>query len=332
MGPWAQRLCVTYLIFGFIAASAAPRAQKSAECDSLLLPSAQQIKAGRKVRQKMASDLKRWGYADQAYVAEWSIPDAKNAGPFLQEGETLVLGVTTAQYDDWYEKIGRRSIGLMLNGLPEENPGSAFIRIGNLWMSDTVIQDAVALRDLRRTIQNFKAKKGLTEVTFLLSEEEMAAVMKFFDSRRGRQIRAQFDTKDVRKGQKINPKYAHTGDDLKLESCAAACTSFVSDLWLDHYEEAEVLRLLRERLGLNSTFVARRMLWENFRNPSAAMMTEFRIERSSRGLQDDFRANNGWGHIRGLYPYAYIPDGGLEHATSKYKSRRLTLDEYLANP
>ncbi len=78
--------------------------------------------------------------------------------------------------------------------------------------------------------------------------------------------------------------------------------------------------------------MARRMIWEGFRNPMVSYVTLHRIDASGKkqSLADGFMDNLGWGRVRGLYPYAFIPDNPST-TSDKFESYRITLDEWLNN-
>ena len=102
-------------------------------------------------------------------------------------------------------------------------------------------------------------------------------------------------------------------------------------MWLDNLSDqgmARRLKKLRAKLNINFNYVARANVWQNFRNP-LAMMTLFRTDISEKNLDGDFIRANSWGNSRGLYKYAFIPDGSSEHEVASYSSYRETLLDYL---
>lgn len=304
------------------------------DCDGLLLPiQHNDVAVGQLLRIDLAYRIKALGLQDTAYVAKWKTKGVEAKGPMLSQGETLVVGVPTESIDSWMNTIGKYSIGIGTYGLPEENNIAAALRVGDqLFPFNTIQSNKLPVNFKDSLFKNQEGAYGFTEATFMLSDAEIQSILGFFEHRRSGQIVAQTDNiKGYPKGKILKPKYKHSGFDLKHESCAAATTSFLADMWLDNMNDqnlANSLRKLRQRIKAHYNYVTRRNIYENFRNPYAHISL-FRIEKSERKLSTHFIKNNGWGLIRGLYPYAFIPDGGLSHEVERYKSRRLTIDHFL---
>jgi hypothetical protein len=267
--------------------------------------------------------------ADHAYVADWKVKFDDERDTMPREGETLVVGVTAKENEEWMEKIGQNSIGLILNGLPEEAHGSAFLRIGNKFYSEDRIRVGRSPLNFTNVIRKATRSLGYMEVTFNVSPEEMKALQDFVDARGAKKIIAKFDVpRGPKKGEPLTPVWTHTGDNLLKESCAAVVLSWTNEDWLAHYDKAEPLRRLRERLHLNWTYVANRLMWENFRNPSANYITLHRIDRSDKNLVEDFMKNLSWGSVRGLFPFAFVSDNP-DTSSSKFESERIPLAQWL---
>lgn len=304
------------------------------DCDGLLFSvSTKDIQEGIKKRKALSKVLIDLEMDKTAYISRWSTKNEKAKGHLLEKGDTLVSGISTDKLDSWMLAIGQHSIGIGTFGLPEENSIAAAIRVGDqLYPFDYIQGDRLPVNFKKALNNNNEDTVGFTEATFMLRPDEIEAIHQFFTERREGRIVAQTDdVPGYKKGQVLNPKYDHSGHNLKNESCAAACTSFLSDMWLDNMNNQDLansLRALRDRINANFNYVTRRNIYENFRNPHAHISV-FAIEKSERGLISQFIKRNGWGLIRGLYDYAFMPDGGVIHEVQSYKSARISLQEYL---
>jgi hypothetical protein len=320
------------------------------DCDGLLFPTtSKDVAAGHKLRKKIAKKIVGLELEATAYVAEWDTASGQPTGHLLGEGDTLVVGVPTPKLKTWMEEIGIHSIGVGMYGLPEEKSIWAAIRVGDKVYPFENIQDGSAAEDFIASMQSGRTSEtnnqtfGFSEATFMVSDAEIAAIEKFFALRAESKIVASTDINEdgeaeetprkvaYKEGEEICPVYDHSGQTLKEESCSAATTSFVSDMWLNNVDDPDLvkaLQILRDRINLNWNYVTRRQIYENFRNPYAHI-TLFAIEQSKLGLAEDFIENNKWPSIRGLYRYAFMPDGSRRHQVDSYTSRRIPLDEYL---
>lgn len=282
-----------------------------------------------KTRKKNAQYLKKHGLANNAYVARWNVSYKDDRDLMPRQGETLVVGVTSDERHQWMEKVGRHSIGLILNGLPEEKHGSAFLRIGDKFYSEDRIREGRDPLSFLSVLAKAHKSLGYMEVTFFVTPEEMQAVQDFIDARGDNAIKAKFDIpRGPKKGEVIHPKWTHTGDNLINESCAAAALSWTNEDWLVHYDRPEPLRRLRDRLNLHWTTVANRIVWENFRNPAVSMITLHRIDRSKKNLVGHMMKNFSWNTVRGLFPFAFVADAP-DTSSSKFESDRISLAEWL---
>jgi hypothetical protein len=319
-----MRLVFTALILTAFAPLAF--AAKAKDCSKLLTKAS--IAQAAKERVKTAKFLIKQNLAQNTYVARWkvSLNDARDVMP--RQGETLVVGVTTPERKAWMEKIGYQSIGIILNGLPEEKHGSAFLRLGDKFYSEDRIREGREPLSFTNVLAKANKSLGYMEVTFFVSPEEMQAVQDFVDARAADAIKAKFDIRGTKQGEPIHPVWTHTGDNLVNESCAAVVLSWTTEDWLQHYDKADVLRKLRDRLNLNWTYVANRIMWENFRNPAVNMVTLHRIDRSKKDLEGNLLENLSWGGVRGLFPFAFVADAP-NTSSSKFESERIPLAQWL---
>lgn len=303
----------------------------AADCEELIVPNQSDVGKGRALRKAAARVLKKMGMADQAYVTLWETKSSAAKGPYLGHGETLVVGVPKEDFEIWMNKFGETSIGLGMYGLPEEDPGTAVLRVGPYFLPYDVIQGNRKPRLFKNAFKRNSESWGFTEVSFQVSKSEMRDILAFFEARRKKKVHATAETKGYEVGEVIKPSFNHSGDSLEYESCAAACTSFLSEQWLralDDQALAKRLRKIRSRLNINYNFVAKRSIYENFRNPLATLVL-YRTDKSDKDLVGNFIGENSWNKIRGLYKFAFMPDGGPNHEVGSYRSQRLTLDEYL---
>jgi len=322
-----------FFIFLIMLPSVVWAAQKPSSqlCTKLLEVETQE----RPSHKKLAQNLVELGLADHAYAALWQFKNPAGQGPYAENGEALVVGLKKQDEEKWMNEIGHRSIGFMISGLPEEASSTAFLRIGNKFYSEDRIRYGRGPRNfIKDVLKKFNRSFGYTEATFIMTEAEIKLIQDFIDARGERKIKAQFDVskKGPFKGSVIKPVWVHSGEDLLEESCAAAVMSFIDEKWLAHYDskKAAALRKIKEKYNLNWTYVARRLIWENFRNPKASYITLHRIDASEKAEQyvSGFSDSLGWGHIRGLYSYAFIPDN--PHTSSdKFESVRISLSDYL---
>ena len=308
-------------------------------CDGLFVADQTDMQKSQSKREKMAQMLVNIGMGDMAYVARWAAKHAKAQGPFTKTGETLVVGVEKDNYDKWMRNIGKSSIGIGVYGLPEDKTGTAYLRIGDQFFNHVMAAAGKKPKTFKRVFKNGEAwshSYGLTEATIMLTASEIKDILKFFRARGTGQIVAQEEMRDYFEGEILDPEFSHSGKDLFYESCAGACTSFLSDLWLDNMNDQKLanrLRKIREKYNLNFNYVARANVWQNFRNP-AAHISVMRIETSKKDLVQDFISENSWGNIRGLYKYAFMPDGRPSnkkrtHEVASYRSQRISLADYL---
>ena len=306
----------------------------AATCEELYYASQEQMDKSSSKREKIARKLLRSKMKDRTYVARWEAKHDKAQGPFTKTGEILVTGVEKSDYDTWMDLIGKNSIGIGLFGIPESGGGVAYLRIGDKFFTHEGAAAGRKPKQFKRVFDQgdvWFTDVGLTEATIPMTPSEIKAILEFYEQRNTAAIVAQHDFRGYNEGEIIEPDYSHTGNNLVNESCAKACTSFLSDLWYEHMEDqvlANKLRKIRKKYNLNPNFVARANVWMNFRNP-AAHATVMRTDVSKKDLTDNFINDNSWGTIRGLYPYAFMPDGSKKHSVESYSSYRMTLEEYL---
>jgi hypothetical protein len=293
-----------------------------------------------------AKRIKKSGLDQHAYAVDWSLPKNSTRGPWLGEGQLVVLGVTREQLGAWKNEVASVSMGFTVEGLPGRKLHTAGLRVRNKYYPhDRIagwhraeglegrpdpappIQDVA---DMLATKTHFK-QRGMTEVTFLMSPAELDAIEAFLEARMNHRIVA---TEDVRVGRRtiaagaeIRPAFDEQGTSLLDESCAGACMSWLNRDWLEHYQAPKALIEIAAKYHLEPTHVARRALWSNARNPMAGGLTLFNIETSNRALIEDFIANNGWDRIRGQERgWGFIPDNP---GSKTYQSSRSPIGEWL---
>jgi hypothetical protein len=258
----------------------------------------------------LAERIKNTDLGRYAYMAYWK--DANTDSPWTRKGNTLVVGTTAETTDKWMDTIGDHSIGLMLNGLPEDGPGTAILRVGNTIYYYGAIQGRGTRTDRKvldaRPYLQALHRSGRVEATFILKPRELQAVREFVEARGRGEVIAQTPLRGYRVGEPLKPRFKHTGTSLHFESCAGACTSPFDYRWHDHSELGDILRSITDQNGLDPTHVAKRLIWSNFRNPYTSAITLHRIDLSKKNLVDNFQANLSWGPLRGLASWSGIPD------------------------
>jgi hypothetical protein len=277
---------------------------------------------------KLAKEMVESGTENDAYVVKWRALNAKAQGPLDPSGELLVVGVRTENFAKWMEDVGEHSIGLAVDSLPESNPGTAYLRIGNRLFSFSNIQNA---RDGQTRSRELKEPGlGWVEATFTVTKAEMDAILDFIAAR-GKGIPAAQDVpRAFKKGELIRPYFEIEGYTLKRESCAGACTSWFDPKWLVHYtgKTKDVLVNLARRLNIEPTFVAKRNVWQNARNSNTMSITVVGIDQSKRiDPEKPLIETNKWYNLRGLPVYGLIPDPVGDSRT--VEATRMDLREWL---
>lgn len=285
----------------------------------------------REVKLNYVRALVGMGFGDTAYVTRWALtPRGRQGsqGRFPASGEFVVTGVPSGKLGTWMKNVGKDTVGLVLDGHPSSNPGTAALRVGSYYFSFSNIRDFS-----RGPFQPGKFEGDIImELTLPISSAEQSAILAFIEARQRREIIAKHSRgAGVEKGAPIAPRFNSEKFTLAQESCAAACTSWFDRRWLEHYEAPEALRQLAERFELKSTFVAKQMVWGHVRLPGPIGITIFGLN-FDLGLMASFKENNEWYTVRGIPPYGYIPDP-KSGQTGTINSKRFTLEEWLgANP
>lgn len=284
------------------------------------------------------------GFENDAYVVRWKALTKKAQGPLDPGGDLLVTSVTGRNADLWMKEIGTRSIGLSVRGLPESNPGTASLRVGDRMFSFSVIQQPLSSEILQLNGGSLLSHRvfnaGLikdhsaqyTEATFLVTREEMSAVLDFISARQWGIKASRNIGRSYKEGDVIRPGFDSHKFTLKEESCAAACTSWMDPKWLEHYQSPgkEVLLRLAERLKLKPTYVAKQNIWANSRNDQALGITLFGLDaKLSEGQESaPLIETNKWYKLRGIPVHGLIPDPIGKSTT--VESKRLTLSGWIS--
>jgi hypothetical protein len=299
------------------------------------------IAAGPSHRVQAAQALVDLDLGMQSYVVRWRSLDPNARGPFPERGEFLVSGVPKDKIEAWMEKVGENSVGLVISALPERNPGTASLRVGKRYFTFSDIQAARVSDDGSFISKVQQAAWGYSELTLPISKAEQQHILDFILARQEGRILARRDLRGgPQAGQSIRPSFDSEAFTLRKESCAAACTSWFDPKWLSHYDGAEPLLAIAERLDLKPTYIAKQMLWGHVRQPGPIGLTLFGIDRDpgqvrmpgrSEGprLMADFIRQNEWFKVRGMPAHGYIPDP-IRGRTGTIQSERIPLNEYLS--
>lgn len=296
---------------------------------------------GHRDRRKLATLIADAGLSSSAYAVQWKLKETSNPGPYPTSGEFLAIAVPFEKLNDWVSGVGKNTIGLAVEGHPEDGRfHSAILRIGTHLYEWSDIQENGSFKELTQN----RPYEGFTEATFIVTKAEMRAIEKFIADRSGDGIKA---VKKVRNGpdvgEVINPEFDYSKNTLTKESCAGACSSFYNPLWLTHYKAAEggeavnsrqkarfdaamILENMRVRLGLESTPIAKAMVWRHARNPNLMAITQV---GTSPAATSNFIERNKWGVLKGMPVYSLIPDpkGG---ENNQVIAKRTALAEWLA--
>ncbi len=144
------------------------------------------------------------------------------------EGAMLVTTVDRGQpaMQSWYETVGSRSIGFQASMGPSAgSTGSGYLRVGDEWMSYDWVRGGGSYghEDIRQH------SGALTEATFMVNPEELAAFKAFYHARNKKLIKG-------RDGKVIDPQWRNPGTcDLKTEACAGAASSSLNPAWVSAF-------------------------------------------------------------------------------------------------
>lgn len=311
-------------------------------CSALFDSTSWTIRSTSEEKVRFVQQMIQGGFEKDGYVVRWKALTEKAQGPLDPGGDLLVTSVTGQNANLWMKEIGERSIGLSVRGLPESNPGTATLRVGDRIFSFSVIQQTLSPDHIQTgaKMNSRSFDSGLiqdkaaqyTEATFMVTREEMGAVLDFITARQWG-IQATRDIgKMYYKGNTIRPRFDAHKFTLKEESCAAACTSWMDPKWLEHYEGPGkgVLLQLVKRLKLKPTYVAKQNIWANSRNDQALGITLFGLDaKLSEGQESaPLIETNKWYKLRGIPVHGLIPDPIGKSTT--VESRRLTLSDWIS--
>jgi hypothetical protein len=269
----------------------------------------------------LAKTLERHGLDRHAYMVKWKAPNVEaKIGPFNREGNTLVVGLESNQARAWMERVGKKTIGLMVTDIPENNPGTAGLRLGDEIWTYHGIRDGGSPESATQLLSN---GGQYTETTFEVTPAQLAELKRFVRTRARHGIISDGTVRGYPEGTPITPEFDSSSFTMRNESCAAACTSPFDYRWLTHYDHGDVLKTVTASLMIAPTYVAKRNIWGNFRNPYASAITIFGINSSNRRLSEDFMRFNSWGYLRGLPQWGVMPDSadGSSGATTTIRHK-----------
>ncbi|MBL7689228.1 MAG: hypothetical protein JNJ49_14425 [Bdellovibrionaceae bacterium] len=279
---------------------------------------------GHEGRRTFAALLERAGVADSAYAVQWKLKENSNPGPYPTSGEFIASAVPREKVVDWLRTAGKNTIGFAVEGVPfGRGFHSATLRIGNrLYRYSDIQSDGSYV-----SLESAGYVSPHTEATFFVTDAEMKEINKFIEARGNDEIVAKEKVRngpDI--GETIEPDFNYYKNTLTQESCAGACSSFVNPLWLKHYDGARILQQMVDRLELESTPVAKAMVWKQARKPNLMAITQFGVTSNDAKW---FIENNKWGQLKGMPVYSLIPDprGG---ENNQVIAKRMPLREWLA--
>lgn len=129
----------------------------------------------------------------------------------------------------WFEQVGRHSVGFSTGSTPGETGScSGFVRVGDTFMSYDWVRggsDAYGYGtcDIRTR------PSTLTEATFVVTSEELAAFNAFYHARHRQLVKAE-------DGKPIAPTWNNPGpSNLRTEGCAGAASSALSPAWVEAF-------------------------------------------------------------------------------------------------
>lgn len=145
------------------------------------------------------------------------------------EGAMLVTAVdrNAPSMQAWYDTVGKRSIGFQASmGPGAGDTGSGYLRVGEEWMSYSWVRGD----SYSGLTENIRSHSGqLTEATFLVNDQEMAAFKAFYYARNKKLIKGS-------NGQTVDPQWRNPGKcDLKNEACAGAASSSLNPGWVSAF-------------------------------------------------------------------------------------------------
>ncbi len=311
------------LIFSFVL-SYAGTLVAAPSCQSMFQETASLDKyVGHEGRRTFAGLVEQAGVADSSYVVQWKLKPTSNPGPYPTAGEFIVSSVSKDKVSAWIQGVGKNTIGFGVEGFPSrKNFNSAVLRVGHRLYFYGTIQHGGSFHDLSVAPPTF----GYTEASFFVTDAEMTAIIKFIEDRVSHRILAKEKIPggpDV--GVAIMPDFNFYQSTLTQESCAGACSSFISPLWLKHYEGARVLQQIADRLRLESNPAAKAMVWRQARKENMMAITMIgTMPKETENLIPKHK----WGQLKGIPVYSMIPDP-LGGENNQVVSTRTPIAEWL---
>lgn len=145
------------------------------------------------------------------------------------EGAMLVTAVerNSDSIRAWYDTVGQQSIGFQASmGPTAGSVGSGYVRVGKEFMTYSWVRGE-GYSGGSEDIHNHYGQ--LTEATYLVTPQEMAAFRAFYHARNRKLI------KDG-KGRAIDPEWKNPGKcNLKQEACAGAASSALNTAWVKYF-------------------------------------------------------------------------------------------------
>lgn len=272
---------------------------------------------------------------DYAYMVDWKLKRDNQRGPWAMKGNTLIHGVRSDQRALWMEEIGQKSFGLGFQKMPwdVEDSLTGVLRIKDKFYMYFEIQFHSGMADLTNIDAN--NTKDWTEATFMATDEELEAMLKFLQDRTENKILAKKNLGSsglkIAKGQPIKPTFNITEAQITQESCAAACTSMFSPDWLYHYDSPTALSLaaMSVEKGLRNHSNAKAYVYSNFRNPNLSAITILGVNKL-HAMPASFLAGTNWGDLGGMM-WGFIPDRAPKNPSPNYTNTRTPLKEWMRN-
>ena len=301
------------------------------QCGKILLSSTLHLEKIQKDKKDYARKLISMGLSDTSYVSRWKATSEKYAGPLAPKGELVVSVVPKDKVADWFESVGKNSIGFTVDAKVDRDNGglysgsSALIRIG---------KDLYSYHFQKYDTPSYivTGQYGKVETTIQMEPHEIEALREFFNLRARGQIRAQFDVYKRKelihaKGDPINTRFELPEMGIFAEGCAGRCSSFALPEWQAHLppELKKQMEEITEKYGLFGSPVPRQLIWRNARNPHALGITLF--ESNSGQFKRPTIEEHSWGNLRGMAVYGTVPDP--KGPTKTVDNERIPLNEWL---
>lgn len=278
--------------------------------------------------------IKKSGLDDSySYMVDWKLKRENQRGPWAMKGNTLIHGVKADQQELWMEKIGQKSFGLGFLDVPWNVEGglTGVLRIKDKFFRYSEIQYQKGFTNLSNA--NSTNTRDWTEATFMATDEELEAMIKFLEDRTENRILAKknlaSDIKSIPKGEPIKPTFNITEAQITQESCAGACSSMFSPDWLFHYDTPTALRLatMAVEKGLKNQSNAKAYIFSNFRNPNTSAITILGVDQTYPEPAS-FLAGSNWGDLGGMM-WGFIPDRAPKNPSPNYTNTRTSIKEWL---